>query len=393
MAAYKDGTGRWRWRCMATNPHTRESKRLSGSSHPSINTKLDAEKQEETEVKHFQLAPAERAKLEQEPPLVKFVAIDWIAYMHKQPDKAKSYLNKQESNLVYHIIRDLGDRPMDKIDEDELEEYKLTLLNKHRMPRGRGVKRPEISRATLPEIAQLLPAPKKGPTLSSRLVIDVLSTLHKMFGYALRKRKVDRIPVFPDPPETEETQPVFLNFEEEKRLYQFARRDSDRVAMMFTIRTGLRAGEQMAIRWTDIDWVNKQVNVRRAYKLGGAIGPTKGKRQRSVDLDDALLNELKAHRHLKGELIFSRDDGAILTHGDLDQMITQAMHSSGIEKDITWHGLRHTFGSQAAMAGVPLARIRDWMGHASITTTEIYAHLCPTGGRVMLAETVKARGW
>ncbi|MDP6047697.1 MAG: site-specific integrase [Phycisphaerae bacterium] len=45
-----------------------------------------------------------------------------------------------------------------------------------------------------------------------------------------------------------------------------------------------------------------------------------------------------------------------------------------------WHLLRHTFASWAAMAGVPLRVLKEWMGHASIQTTMIYAAILPTTG-------------
>ncbi len=51
---------------------------------------------------------------------------------------------------------------------------------------------------------------------------------------------------------------------------------------------------------------------------------------------------------------------------------------------ITFHGLRHTVGTQMAAAGAPMRSLQEWMGHADISTTEIYAHYAPdpTGGAV-----------
>jgi integrase len=45
--------------------------------------------------------------------------------------------------------------------------------------------------------------------------------------------------------------------------------------------------------------------------------------------------------------------------------------------DLTFHELRHTFGTQMAAAGAPLRAIQEWMGHADASTTEIYAHYAP----------------
>ena len=45
--------------------------------------------------------------------------------------------------------------------------------------------------------------------------------------------------------------------------------------------------------------------------------------------------------------------------------------------EITFHELRHTFGTQMAAAGAPLRAIQEWMGHADASTTAIYAHYAP----------------
>lgn len=46
-------------------------------------------------------------------------------------------------------------------------------------------------------------------------------------------------------------------------------------------------------------------------------------------------------------------------------------------RTITFHELRHTFGTQMAAAGAPLRAIQEWMGHADAKTTEIYRHYAP----------------
>lgn len=46
---------------------------------------------------------------------------------------------------------------------------------------------------------------------------------------------------------------------------------------------------------------------------------------------------------------------------------------------LTFHGLRHTFGSRCAAAGIDVVTIQRWMGHASIRTTQRYMHHAPSG--------------
>ncbi len=55
----------------------------------------------------------------------------------------------------------------------------------------------------------------------------------------------------------------------------------------------------------------------------------------------------------------------------------QAIERADVTR-ITFHELRHTFGTRMAAAGVPIRTVQHWMGHADIKTTQIYAHYSPT---------------
>jgi len=63
----------------------------------------------------------------------------------------------------------------------------------------------------------------------------------------------------------------------------------------------------------------------------------------------------------------------------------KALERAGVRR-ITFHELRHTFGTRLAAAGVPLRAIQEWMGHADAKTTEIYRHYSPdpTGGAALV---------
>nr|WP_324333656.1 tyrosine-type recombinase/integrase [Baekduia sp.] len=70
-----------------------------------------------------------------------------------------------------------------------------------------------------------------------------------------------------------------------------------------------------------------------------------------------------------------------------------ALERAGVHQ-ITFHGLRHTFGTQMAAAGAPMRAIQEWMGHADISTTEIYSHYAPdpTGWVAFAQKALRARG-
>ena len=56
------------------------------------------------------------------------------------------------------------------------------------------------------------------------------------------------------------------------------------------------------------------------------------------------------------------------------------------------HGLRHTFGSRMAAAGVPMRTLQEWMGHRDISTTERYADYAPSQHEAELMERAWRRG-
>ena len=62
-------------------------------------------------------------------------------------------------------------------------------------------------------------------------------------------------------------------------------------------------------------------------------------------------------------------------------------HRCGLKGGITFHSLRHTFGTRMAAVGVPMRTLQEWMGHRDFTTTLIYADFAPdpAGGAAFAA--------
>jgi integrase len=77
------------------------------------------------------------------------------------------------------------------------------------------------------------------------------------------------------------------------------------------------------------------------------------------------------------DLVFCHPEtGAPLDPSKLRKRFKAALKRAGVP-GITFHELRHTFGTQLAAAGVPLRAIQEWMGHADAKTTEVYRHYAP----------------
>jgi len=145
--------------------------------------------------------------------------------------------------------------------------------------------------------------------------------------------------------------------------------------------TGLRQGELIGLRWCDVDWTAGRVRVAESYTRG-AFDTPKSHRGRSVPMSDQLAGELERHFQRsrwrdERDLVFAHPlSGGVLDASKLRKRFRAAVARAGVE-DLTFHELRHTFGTRMSAAGAPLRSIQAWMGHADASTTEIYSHYAP----------------
>jgi integrase len=89
------------------------------------------------------------------------------------------------------------------------------------------------------------------------------------------------------------------------------------------------------------------------------------------------LREQSAYAH-GSELVFAHpESGKPLDRSKLVRRFRQATERAEV-RHVTFHELRHTFGTRMAASGVPLRTIQHWMGHADAKTTQVYAHYQPS---------------
>ena len=209
---------------------------------------------------------------------------------------------------------------------------------------------------------------------SPKTVNNILSVLRRSLTSAVEWGLIDVCPPFKW---MKAPKPDFDFFVREESDRLIAAASGQRKAMICTgVQAGLRRGELLALRWDDVDLVAGTLRVRRSYWRGHFTAP-KNHRSREVPLTDTLRHLLTGQRHLRGELVFCRDDGSPLSLDQVKRWVPYACQRAGLRR-VTWHVLRHSFASQLAMAGVPLRIIQELMGHQTIDMTLRYAHLCPT---------------
>lgn len=142
-------------------------------------------------------------------------------------------------------------------------------------------------------------------------------------------------------------------------------------AVLLSLNTGLRRGELLGLRWSDVDLERRNLTVRGE---GAKSGQT-----RHVPLNEEAQQVLKAWKEqpgLKGLLVFHGRNGVQLQNLRKSWQSVLDETPNRIE-NFRWHDMRHTFASKLVMAGVDLNTVRELMGHSDYKMTLRYAHLAP----------------
>lgn len=247
--------------------------------------------------------------------------------------------------LRVHLTAFFGDLRIDEIEVEHIEKYKAKKLKGKR---------------------------------SAKTVNNHLTVLHRLFVVACEWKKLSHAPTIRwlKAPEPEFD---FLTFTEADALVAHAL-SAARPLIVTGLRTGLRLGELLALRWDDVDLVAGRIVVRRSV-TGGIVGTPKSGRKREVPLSQQALDTLREHREVTpGVLVFPGERGAMLDKGKTKWKLWTSCKRAGLRR-IGWHVLRHTFASHLAMRGAPLKAIQELLGHASMEMTMRYAHLSPDARR------------
>lgn len=168
----------------------------------------------------------------------------------------------------------------------------------------------------------------------------------------------------------------YLTYKEQKIILgSLDLSDKRDLAIYMTMCTGLRLGEVMALKWTDIKdgiaFVDKQF--ARVEKSKYDIKCTKTDTSiREVPLPDIAAKIVEKFRDGTG-YIFSDDGEKPFDRKRIQRRYKKICKDNNIES--TFHSLRHTFATNMVSANVNLAVLKDLLGHKSLDTTMVYSHI------------------
>ncbi len=165
----------------------------------------------------------------------------------------------------------------------------------------------------------------------------------------------------------------FLDEKEMHRLLQAANGTVYHDIFFAFLKTGMRKGELIHLRWNDVD------SERGLIRVGGhrdqaGTDSTKTYRERHLPMDKELAGIIaRQPRRPDCPYVFGTERGTARKN-NLNRQLKTIAKKAGIE-DVNLHTLRHSFASHLVMHGVDLASIKELLGHSTIQMTMRYAHL------------------
>lgn len=273
--------------------------------------------------------------------------------MEKHIDKFIRYLEIEKNYsahtiLNYHLDLEgfknfLGDAAVEKVDYLTLRKYLAVLKEKN---------------------------------LGNRTVARRLSTLRSFFKFLTREGYLKANPITVlSSPKQEKHLPLFMTEEEVTKLIESAfAKDSkddsglrDRAILEVFYSCGIRIAELVGLDIDDVDFIGGILKVKG-----------KGKKERIVPAGDTALSALRKyvdHRKKLNRALFINKNGSRISTRGVRDIVYKYLAAAGIKKGVSPHTLRHSFATHLLNRGADLRTVQELLGHANLSTTQIYTHL------------------
>ncbi len=227
----------------------------------------------------------------------------------------------------------------------------------------------EVNHLTLRKYLMELKEKKfKQKTISRRL-----SCLRSFFRFLCREGYLKTNPTsILSSPKAEKHLPLFLTEDEVTRLIEAPcledeRGLRDRAVLETFYSTGMRISELVGLDISDIDFIGGVVKVKG-----------KGKKERLLPIGDralsAIRNYLNKGKRQRDELFLNKNHRRITDRG-VRQLVHKYIRIASLKSGISAHTLRHSFATHLLNRGADLRSVQELLGHANISTTQIYTHL------------------
>ncbi len=171
-------------------------------------------------------------------------------------------------------------------------------------------------------------------------------------------------------PKREKHDRAHLTREEYTKLLSLAGANPrDYAILQVFLQTGVRVSELCNLRIADVDLVSRSLLVTAG----------KGMVARTIELEKKATQAIKSYLAIRPtvshDFLFVNRYGEPISDRGIEKLITRYVKEAGLRKKVSCHTLRHTFATHKAQQGISAYRLKEWLGHQSLETTQIYVHL------------------
>jgi integrase len=261
------------------------------------------------------------------------------------PNLKPSTFNSYRANLKTHLIPRFEDLDLRAIDHEKIDTFKAFMF-----------KRGKHANQTINHNLKILKKLLGDALLDGYLSLNPALTVKAL---PLLKEEID----FLDPDE------LNLLLDKSRGVY--------RTLFLAAMLSGMRRGEALAVRHTDLDYASAQIHIQRTLYRGTFTAPKSKASRRKIDMPPALVDALKElPSRFRGDLVFCQPNGK---HLHAENMVRRefnpALKRAGL-RHVKFHSLRHSYAVMLIESGVNVKYLQRQLGHASIKMTlDTYGHL------------------
>lgn len=209
--------------------------------------------------------------------------------------------------------------------------------------------------------------------LSNKSISAVLSALRCFYNYLLDNNYVN-VNYFKliSNPKLEKKLPTFLSYEDMRKVIDSIDTEDalglrNKMIIELLYATGIRVSELKNIKINDINFSDNSIKV-----MG------KGSKERIVFFNNHSLKSINDYlntREFSSEYLVLNNKGKQITVRGIELIIKNIIDKACLKVKVSPHTFRHTFATHMLKNGCPLKSVQELLGHASLSSTEIYTHI------------------
>ena len=278
----------------------------------------------------------------------------------------------------------------EQVKESTRENY-LTIAKAYLFPALGRLPLERVSPAEIQRILRSIADSGRSP----RTAQLAYAVLHRSLEYAVRSDQLANNPCSKvDRPRSKSREMATLSRAELDALLRAATDDRLGAIFVLAVSTGMRKGELLALKWSDVDLDRAELHVRSTLRRSPDKGlvtdaPKTRQSRRVVVLPALATSALGAHKRRQAEEqleagpawhrtghVFATEIGTPIDPRNLDRTWHRVREAAGISDSVRFHDLRHSAATFLLESGVPIEIISKLLGHSGVrVTADVYGHL------------------